>query len=297
MNIEYLSFEGGGVKAYAYVGVMKYLCEQKVDLSQLTVISGSSIGAFTALCIVLGHTYEDFSDILSALSLPNFLSFFTILKAIPNLLNYYGIMNLSELTKIVDNVFTRKNVSVDITFRELFKILPIDLVITGSNVNHMRTEYFNHKNTPDMKVKDACIISMSYPILFTPTILENCYFCDGGLFRNLPFQYVELEYEQQLNGIGFFLKEKSSTYQESRNIIEYILCLLNGIYNNSTWSDFQNDKYILDNRICQIPIPSEISSFSITPLQKELLITNGYNAIKDYLSKETSIILRNPHLT
>jgi len=288
MTIEYLSFEGGGVKAYAYVGVMKYFCEQDIDLSQLKVISGSSIGAFTALCIVLGYTYEDFANILSALSLPNFLNVFTVLTSIPNLINHYGLMNLSEIEKIVDNVFIMKNLDSNISFLELFRLTAIDLVITGSNVNEMKTYYFSHKNTPHMRVKDACMISMSYPILFTPTLIHNCYYCDGGLFRNLPFQYVELEYEQQLNAIGFLLKEKSQVFQDSRNVIEYILCLLNGIYNNSTWSDFKNDKYILDSRICQIPIPSEISSFSITPIQKEILITNAYNAIKDFLSVKKS---------
>ena len=72
--IEYLSFEGGGVKAYAYSGILKYFSEKGIKLDKLKAISGSSIGAFTALCIVLGYTYEDFANILSALSLPNFLT-------------------------------------------------------------------------------------------------------------------------------------------------------------------------------------------------------------------------------
>jgi NTE family protein len=294
--IEYLSLEGGGVKAYAYVGVMKYFSDEGVDLSHLKVISGSSIGAFTALCIVLGYDFEHFNDILSAFSLPNFLNLYTIIKAVPNLLNHYGIMNLDEIGKIIDNVLTTKSISVDITFEELYALFPINLVVTGSNVNTMHTEYFNYKNTPTMKVKQACMISVSYPMLFTPTLLNNNYYCDGGLFRNLPFEYVELEYEQQLNAVGFMLNGKSDVYQESRNLIEYILCLLNGIYNNSTWADFRNDKYILDNHICQIPIPDNVSSFSITPAQREILIESGYKAVKEFFSKETTRALHTPHL-
>jgi NTE family protein len=294
--IEYLSLEGGGVKAYAYVGVMKYFREEGIDLSRLKVISGSSIGAFTALCIVLGYDFEEFNDIMGAFILPNFLSLYTILKAVPNLFNYYGIMNLDEISKILDDVLSRKRIHVDITFVELYAIYPIDLVITGSNVNTMKTEYFNYKNTPTMKVKDACMMSVSYPMLFTPTLLNNNYYCDGGLFRNLPFEYVELEYEQQLNAIGFMLSSKADTYQESRNLIEYILCLLNGIYNNSTWADFRNDKYVIDSHICQIPIPDGISSFSITPAQRGLLIESGYNAVKEFFSKDTTRALHTPHL-
>lgn len=294
--IEYLSLEGGGVKAYVYVGVMKYFSEEGVDLSHLKVISGSSIGAFTALCIVLGYNFEEFNDILASFDLPNFIGLFTILKALPNLINHYGMINLNTIGKILDNVLKNKTIALDITFKELFVLFPIHLIITGSNVNTMKTEYFDYKNTPDMKVKDACLISVSYPILFKPTLMNGNYYCDGGLFRNLPFEYVELEYEQQLNSIGFILKDKASEYQQTRNIIEYVLSLINGIYFNSTESDYENDKYIIDSRICQIPIPDNISSFSITAAQKKILCETGYEAIKAFLSKEESATLHNPHL-
>jgi NTE family protein len=295
--IEYMSLEGGGVKAYAYVGVMKYFSDEGIDLSHLKVISGSSIGAFTALCIVLGYNFQQFNDILAAFSLPNFLSFYTILKAIPNLFNHFGILPLDEIGCILNDVLSKKDISIDITFEELYALYPINLVITGSNVNTMETEYFNYINTPWMKVKQACMISVSYPMLFTPTRLpNNNYYCDGGLFRNLPFRYVELEYEQQLNAIGFMLHDKADVFQESRNLIEYILCLLNGIYNNSTGADFENDKYIIDTHICQIPIPDNVSSFSITPAQREILIESGYKAVKEFFSKETTRALHIPHL-
>lgn len=295
--IEYLSLEGGGVKAYAYAGVMKYFSEQGIDMSNLKVISGSSIGAFTALCIVLGYNYTDFETRLADLSLPNFLTFYTILKSIPSLLTHYGVMNTSPITKLITKAFETKNIDPEITFKELYDLLlPIDLIMTGSNVNTMKTNYFNYKNTPNMKIKDACMISMSYPILFTPTLLDNNFYCDGGLFRNLPFSYADLEYQQHLNSIGLVLQEASGVYQESRNFIDYMLCLINGIYNNCTWSDFKNDKYALDPRICIINIPGTISSFYVTPEQKEILIESGYQAIKDYLNKEGASILRTPSL-
>ena len=294
--IECISLEGGGVKAYAYVGVMKYFSEEGINLSNLKVISGSSIGAFTALCIVLGYNYTEFDAILADLSLPNYLTFYTILKSVPSLLYHYGVMNTNPISKLVAKVLETKNIDPEITFKELYDLLlPIDLIVTGSNVNTMKTTYFNYKNTPNMKVKDACTISMSYPILFTPTLLNKNFYCDGGLFRNLPFSYADLEYEQHLNSLGVVLQETSDVYQESENFIDYILCLINGIYNNCTWSDFKNDKYALDPRICIINIPVNISSFYVTPEQKNILIESGYNAIKDYLSKEEASILHIPY--
>jgi NTE family protein len=284
MKIEYLAFEGGGVKAYAYVGVMKYFSEQKISLADLKAISGSSIGAFTALCIVLKYDFTEFNEILADLSVPNFLNFYTICKSLPNLIMHYGAVPTTPLIKLVDEVLSRKNIPLDVTFKQLYdSFAPVDLIITGSNVNCMETKYFNYKNTPDMKIKDACVISMSYPILFTPTLLNNDYFCDGGLYHNIPLKYMDLEYEEQVNSIGMALYETSDSYEKSRNFIEYLLCLLNGIYNNSTWSDFKDDTYKSDKRICQIPIPADISSFYVTDEQKQILTECGYMAIKKYM--------------
>jgi predicted acylesterase/phospholipase RssA len=284
--IEFLCFEGGGVKAYVYVGVMKYFFEEGIDLSKLKVISGSSIGAYTALCIVLGYNFEEFHDILSNLALPNFLNLWTLCKAIPNIFMRYGAVSTAPITKLIAETFQRKNIDTDITFQELYNMFKIDLIITGSNVNTSETKYFNYKNTPDMKVKDACTISMSYPILFTPTLLDNDYYCDGGLYRNLPFEYIDLEYEQHMNTLGVVLQDQTQIYSKSRNVIEYLLCLVNGLYNNSTWSDFKNDKYVTDRRICTVTIPDNISSFYVTDEQKQILADSGYQAIKKFLEDE-----------
>lgn len=281
--IEFICFEGGGVKSHVYVGVMKYLSEEGVNLSKLKVISGSSIGAFTALCIVLKYDFAEFKDILTDLAIPNFLNFFTLCKAIPNIFMRYGAVSTTPITKLVEKVFIMKNIDTEITFQQLHAIYSIDLIMTGSNVNTSETKYFNYKNTPDMKVKDACTISMSYPILFTPTLLDKDYYCDGGLYRNLPFEYIDLEYEQHLNTLGIVLQEQSEVYAKSRNLIEYLMCLINGLYNNSTWSDFKNDKYVTDRRICTVNIPEHISSFYVTDEQKQLLVDAGYHAIKKFL--------------
>jgi predicted acylesterase/phospholipase RssA len=289
MTIEFMCFEGGGCKGYVYEGVMRYLSEKDIDLSNLKVISGSSIGAFTALCIVLGYDFTEFKEMLDKLALPNFVNFFTLCKALPNIFMRYGAVSTAPIAKLVEEVFTRKNIDKEMTFQELYTTFKIDLIMTGSNVNTSETKYFNYKNTPNMKVKDACTISMSYPILFTPTLLDKDYYCDGGLYRNLPFKYIDLEYEQHLNSVGIVLQKQSENYAKSRNIIEYLLCLINGLYNNSTWSDFENDDYVMDKRICTVTLPNNISSFYVTEEQKQLLANAGYNAIKKFLEVENTI--------
>jgi len=285
--IEYISLEGGGVKAYAYAGVLKYFSEKGIKLDSLKAISGSSIGAFTALCIVLDYTYEEFTNVMSDFSLPAFISCYSLLTSLPNLIRNYGILNSSKIDDIISLIFEKKNIDKDITFSELFKKNQIDLIITGSNVNTMKTIYFSHKTFPDMEVREACKISCSYPIVFAPTILNGEYYCDGGLYRNLPFQYLEDNYDDDLkNTIGFIFRNKNDMYSKTPNIIQYLLALINGLYYNSTDSDFKNDEYVMDERICVIDIPENITSFStLTNEEKKILVDAGYDAIDKYFTK------------
>lgn len=282
--VDYLSLEGGGLKAYAYIGALKYLEDQK-KLSNIKVISGSSIGAFTALCIVLGYDSVDFERILRSISIPDFINFTSVMGALPNLFWNYGMISLFGIEKVIKEVITEKGLSLDVTFEDLYKINGIDFIVTGSNINTMRTHYYSYKTSPTMKVLDAVKISVSYPIVFTPTKIGNDYYCDGGLFHNIPFKYGEDEYKN-MKSIGFVFNDGSESYQESRSFIEYLLCLLNGIYFNSTWSDYCNENYKKDNRICVIEIPKGVSSFSVTEGQKKELIQNGYKAVERFLKKE-----------
>lgn len=284
--IEYMSFEGGGVKAYAYSGILKYFSEKGIKLDQLKAISGSSIGAFTALCTVIECTYDEFNDIMSDFTLPNFVNLYTIITSLPNLLRNYGMIDSSKIENLISLILQKKNIDEDITFSGLYERFPVDLIITASNVNSMKTIYFSHKTAPDMKVRDACKISCSYPIVFIPTILNGEYHCDGGLYRNLPLQYLELNYSDDnlSNAIGFVLSNRVDTHADSNNLIQYLLALINGIYMNSTDSDFMNDQYRLDPRICLINIPDNITSMStLTEEEKNALIDAGYNAIKKYI--------------
>lgn len=285
--IEYISLEGGGVKGYAYGGVLKYFSEKGIKLDSLKAISGSSAGAFAALCIVTNYTYEEFVDVMSDFSLPAFLNFYSVITSLPNLLSNYGALSSSKIDEIITLILQKKNIDKDITFSELRKKIQTDLILTGSNVNAMKTIYFSHKTFPDMKVREACKISCSYPIVFTPTILDGDHYCDGGLYRNLPFKYLEDNYDEGLkNTIGFIFHNKNDEYSSTKNLIQYLLALINGIYYNSTNSDFKNDEYMMDERICVINIPENISSFSsLTTEEKKILEDSGYEAIDMYFRK------------
>lgn len=119
-----------------------------------------------------------------------------------------------------------------ITFKELFTITGVDLVLTGVNTTRKSSLYFSYKHTPDFPVVDAVQISMNIPLLFKPIwvnydvdksnpnkrIKYNGLWVDGGMLNNFPihaFDKIENEMvDVQGRNISFPLAQEYSDYAE-----------------------------------------------------------------------------------
>jgi len=68
-EIENLVFQGGGIRGIAYVGALNTLCNaqlpkhQRLDLSKIKRVGGSSAGAITALYLALGKDLDQINDL------------------------------------------------------------------------------------------------------------------------------------------------------------------------------------------------------------------------------------------
>ncbi len=93
-----------------------------------------------------------------------------------------------------------------VTFKELYEITKVELVITGTNVTKHRPLEFSHKLTPNMSVAGAVSISMNIPLLFKPIRVDykneigsdpdkyKGFWVDGGLLHNLPLHAFDYYY-------------------------------------------------------------------------------------------------------
>jgi NTE family protein len=82
-----------------------------------------------------------------------------------------------------------------INFEEFCEVHGIDLILTGTNIETMKSQYFSRKLTPDFKVVDALRISMSFPFAFKPVRISKSDYgsekyvgtwIDGGVLNNNP---------------------------------------------------------------------------------------------------------------
>lgn len=69
-----------------------------------------------------------------------------------------------------------------------------------------------------MKIFDAILISISYPIASIPVIMNDDYYCDGGLTSPYPTELIKKKEKNKTIGIVF--KQKSNLKIES--ITDYI---------------------------------------------------------------------------
>ena len=157
--------------------------------------SGSSAGALTALVLYLGmdtKTVEGIcmhllGDISNVLSHPD----------IGNLVEKYGIGSCAYMRSIISSVLRAAGLCEDATFVHMDRLIRKEFACTGTNLNTRRGEIFSSKTTPNMKVVDAIVISMSIPILFPPLQHNGDLYVDGSLTITVPhdlFDDAETEF-------------------------------------------------------------------------------------------------------
>ena len=187
-DIQYLTFSGGGVRGFAFAGAVLTLDEafrkrNKNLHRQLKGCSGCSVGALFALWTVLGVRgqqlfrevlYTNIGHVMNDLS-------------IDNLMEMYGLNNTLRIRQQIFDILERHTGQGDITFKKLYDLTGKRYVCSLTNVSSGKVEYHSYLTTPNNKVMDSVVASMSIPMLFAPTIINGDYYVDGGVLDNLPF--------------------------------------------------------------------------------------------------------------
>jgi predicted acylesterase/phospholipase RssA len=106
--------------------------------------------------------------------------------------------------------------------KKLKRSMPLDLVVSGTNLSKRSVRYFSRQHTPDFRMIDAVAISMTYPFLFKPVVVLYArntshplhgHWVDGGLVNNLPIHAFDRGPDQVLNHkvVGFRIQEEPRT--------------------------------------------------------------------------------------
>ena len=275
-NIKNLVFSGGGIKIFIFAGCLKYLYENNL-INSLEAVCGTSTGSIISTALALGYKLSEIIELLIKIDYSNFTNINS--EGILNFYDNYGLDNTDELERVFRIIIKAKAGDENITFKELYNITNVKLVICATNINKMECQFFDHIKTPDCKVIDALISSISIPFMFCPRKIDDYYYVDGALTNNFPMEYFDKEIE---NTLGFININSSFQNMEINSIEQYFfavsLCSITKLIKNTL--DKYNDKSVI------IDSNQNIIEFDLSLDKKYELINYGFQLTEDYFKKK-----------
>jgi len=174
----------------AYVGAMKVL-EKAGIMKNIKRVSGAGAGAITATLVAIGYDAEDLRDFCDEDTHKILIDHKCgLCSLIPNLFRGYGWNPGEKLLKWFGEKLEEVTGNPDITFQQIYRMFGCELCIVVTNLNHLCTEYFHLKTTPNTPVRKAVRMSCALPGVYQPVRVKDAEFeniyVDGGLLCSYP---------------------------------------------------------------------------------------------------------------
>ena len=298
-DYENLVFEGGGSKGACYAGACEQLEKLKI-LKKIKRFAGSSVGSLIATVLAIGYSASEVKELIMTTDFGELIKSNYILDTIC-LVEDFGMISGRKLSELVGHLIEKKKRKADYTFKELFDDDGIVLVITSTNINELRTDYFYHVNHPDMPIKEAVRMSVSIPYLFEPVKMFGSYYVDGGVLDNYPIHVFDGEFPGDKNaklnlvppnpktlGIKIFTPDEEEDYQAHKrekinSVISFSEALIDTLLISAT-RKYMRPAYWVRSIVIKTPaIP--LTKFSLTKEQKNTLYKNGIDGTNKFFNK------------
>ena len=210
-----LVLQGGGVKSFAYHGVIVALEEAEI-LPQIERVGGSSAGALTAAILsfrlsaaesVALYSTLDYSKVpglKTAVRLPSRLINTSLAKdvvqnvdAFNRLLRHYGWYDTDYAYTWLQETIAAHAGDGRATFADFRQKGFRDLHVVAANLSRCRLQTFSAETTPETAVADALLLSQSLPLFFAApqfdgqTLGQGDYYCDGGILSTYPLHLFD----------------------------------------------------------------------------------------------------------
>ena len=264
--IKNIIFTGGGLKGWAYIGVIQSLDEYKKYFKSIEQVIGVSIGSFFGLCYILGIKWEFLLDYFMNL---NFKECIDI--NLDNIFYNQSVLEGKKLTEIMKEIINTK-IDSEITFNELKCYSKILFTVNALNISDSKLEYFNYQLTPDIKIIDAIRASCNLPFILPPYKIGDSFYYDGGICNNCPIDTVD-----ELFTIAFDISHYTKK-NDTNTLMDLFNCLVNISNNNLCRLNAPNVYKILDEKF-----KDEMVNFNQTKDDIFNIYMNGYNNSKSIL--------------
>ncbi|MGE5702207.1 MAG: patatin-like phospholipase family protein [Clostridia bacterium] len=283
-------FEGGGVKAIAFIGAVEEMEARGYKWEQL---AGTSAGSLVAALLAAGYRSDELKPIFLKLNYLQFvqnrgLSRIPLIGPSCRLLFKLGLHASDELERFIEQLLQKKGIR---TFGELpagkLRIIASD--ITDGKMLVLPDDIAPFGIDPAaFSIAKAVRMSCSIPYFFQPVILKKGntihYIVDGGALSNYPIWLFDVDGIPRWPTFGFRFSEQGPNPEllKRKGVIAYSKAII------TTLLSAQEQIYVKTaNAVRTIFIPTlqtKITHFSINEEEKQALYESGKQAVRRFFS-------------
>lgn len=181
---------GGGSKGLAHVGVIKALCENGYEITQ---IAGTSVGALVGGLYAVNPNYEKLEKIVES------ISYLELVKIFMDWPIKSGLVRGKKMEKFLDKMCQGKNI----------ENLPIKFRAVCTDI--VKGEKFVFC---EGRLSTAIRASCAIPAIFSPTKYDGKLLIDGGAVNPVPVSEVTPGPGEKIVAVGLYSKIFPKSYKK-----------------------------------------------------------------------------------
>ena len=207
MPIKHIVLSGGGPVGLIEYGILKELTlKNKLNYENIKSIYGTSIGGYIGLIYLLNLDWDWIDDFLIKRPWQNLINF--SINDYINLFYTKGFLDIEFTKKVISPLLFAKDLTIDTTLLDLYKLTNIDLHLFTTNLNKFSKIDLSYKTHPNLKIYEALHMTSCIPLMIKPLYYENNYYIDGGIFVNSPIKECFINEKANINEILLLINDK-----------------------------------------------------------------------------------------
>jgi predicted acylesterase/phospholipase RssA len=276
MPIKHLVISGGGPIGFQFLGALEQLNERNFwKMEDIESIYATSIGTFIAAIICLKYDWLTINTYV--IERPWHDIFKLNGKQIFDAFYNKGLFDKKIIEITFKPLLEAKDLSLNITLKEFYEYSKIEFHLYAFELNKFEVADISYKTHPDLSLIQAIFMSSALPGVFTPTILKDGCYIDGGVMANYPLSYCLQDHENpdEILGVTFFrdyLKPdayKNNTITDDSSVIDlsigFFMNAMNYIYKTLKHKTIKNQVECIndDNFLTMDVIQKSLSSIDM----------------------------------
>lgn len=242
-----IALSGGGIRGIAHAGVLKALEDNGIKID---VIGGCSSGSMIASLYAMGYTphyiyilFKRYAKDIAAINSKPIISgiqkyFFNKNKALTGLKDGESIEQVYNKLALKKGIQDMKQISMPIVIPAVDITESKEYVFT--NRIPMQSKDISQYIT-DISVGKAVRASSSFPAVFSPCLMKNHAFMDGGTLDNIPVNEVKKQGADKVIAVKF----DSDPINENSNLMDIVMKTIDIMGNKISEESLEMSDFVL----------------------------------------------------